>query len=617
MHTLGLPRAMSGGSLNFVVGVNGSGKSTILRVLYQAFRALRHRQWPELPLTLAWDSGLPWEDVAGAWNDGPYRLLHWDPRGESHSFLIVMPRTPEFEQLDSAGWHQKIETWSNYLAWRPTPGFAQVSGNAVLGHPQLDAALPKQVLAYTSGNEELWQHLDRNQLQAEALEAPIETEAERPAQWSLRQEWHDELPQRLVRNLGSGDQTKLNDVDLAEINRLRKQLATQPAAIANREFDLRVGPQQARIAAIVTALWQAAEDQRTHPDAAALDGLRQHAKNHPDGDDARMVLNRIDWLLPSHLCLTYHDHGDGLLEDDRRMLLALVALADEVIALPRGRMRAVIALKHRSNLSIAGAINPNFLVVPQALESLVKRLDQEPSGASAFLRIFSESQDLHACLFDAFSTLHRWQRLGLLEHLGLTITRIHQTTAISDELEDRVVSYDQLSDGEQMLLCRMALPFLLRGQDGALLLLDEPETHFNDVWKRELVTMLDRALLDTTRAQVVMATHTSIALSDALAAEVTVFNKDLQTGRISAEGIPHALFGVDPSRLLLKVFDAPDITGSRSAQLLRKLLDPNRWKPDEKADLEHLIGLIGSGWPRARLMDILEELEGNRAPSDP
>jgi len=81
------------------------------------------------------------------------------------------------------------------------------------------------------------------------------------------------------------------------------------------------------------------------------------------------------------------------------------------------------------------------------------------------------------------------------------------------------------SGGEQMLLGRMALLFLLRGMDGGLLLLDEPETHFNDVWKREIVDLVDDNVLKETRAQVVVATHTSIALTDVFNEEVTLLQR--------------------------------------------------------------------------------------------
>jgi predicted ATPase len=41
--------------------------------------------------------------------------------------------------------------------------------------------------------------------------------------------------------------------------------------------------------------------------------------------------------------------------------------------------------------------------------------------------------------------------------------------------------FDELSDGEQVFLGRMALFYLMQGRDDALILLDEPESHFNDV----------------------------------------------------------------------------------------------------------------------------------------
>ena len=57
---LNLPRK---GALNFVVGVNGTGKSSLLRALYRIFRSLNLREWPALPVTIAWDRTLSGETV--------------------------------------------------------------------------------------------------------------------------------------------------------------------------------------------------------------------------------------------------------------------------------------------------------------------------------------------------------------------------------------------------------------------------------------------------------------------------------------------------------------------------------------------------------------------------
>jgi hypothetical protein len=53
------------------------------------------------------------------------------------------------------------------------------------------------------------------------------------------------------------------------------------------------------------------------------------------------------------------------------------------------------------------------------------------------------------------------------------------------------------ADYEQMLLGRMSLLFLLRGRHSSMLMLDEPETHFNDSWKREIIDIVDLRRTDS------------------------------------------------------------------------------------------------------------------------
>ena len=165
-----------------------------------------------------------------------------------------------------------------------------------------------------------------------------------------------------------------------------------------------------------------------------------------------------------------------------------------------------------------------------------------------------------------------------------------------------------MSDGEQMLLFRASLISLLGNQDESLLLLDEPETHFNDTWKRQLIDLVDDMVLKTTAAQVVVSTHTSFALTDVFSSEISRLVK--KDGKSKAERVLCPTFGADPGRILLHVFDAPDIIGSRAAEFLRSKLDPAKWPPEDHDKLKALIDGIGSGWPRAKLMDILERMEG-------
>jgi hypothetical protein len=76
--------------------------------------------------------------------------------------------------------------------------------------------------------------------------------------------------------------------------------------------------------------------------------------------------------------------------------------------------------------------------------------------------------------------------------------------------------------------------------------------------------------------------------------------------REAAFPVAHPTFGADPGRILLHVFGAPDVIGSRAAEFLRSKLDPAKWPLEGREKLKLLLDEIGSGWPRAKLMEILD-----------
>ena len=80
--------------------------------------------------------------------------------------------------------------------------------------------------------------------------------------------------------------------------------------------------------------------------------------------------------------------------------------------------------------------------------------------------------DFRCPAFDIYRALHQMQQLGLLVDIDIALKKTNL---------DAVLLYDWLSDGEQEFLGRMALFHLLADQDDALVILDEPETHFNDI----------------------------------------------------------------------------------------------------------------------------------------
>lgn len=624
-QSLNLPRK---GSLNFVVGVNGSGKSSLLRALYRIFRSLNRRERPDLPVTLAWDRRQGTDAVTA--------ILHFDNVDDTASFFATLKPVPTVaRRLD---WEAITAVLSNRDANAQVLDAHVVRGSDAFASSLLAAQLPKRLIAYTSGSDGAWLQLDHPTFRPQDEDQEqYQREDERPPGWGFDKEWEAEQPVRMENILtryALGSTSETTDVpgvgqlgalsidvmeriqqELGPLSAIREKLFTNRATQADRLDDncFRIQLRHLRYAGITLGLWQAAKEMADRTEISSREALRnlllkqRGADNKPN--DARRVLNEIDWFWPTHLTLTYRDVPDRVSPQQHRELLCLVALADEVIEQPRGRQRAVYSLGPSNRISLTAKLSNafSFGIPGQDIERVAERVDGSKTGAEAVLRVFSADQDIDSTPMDVFNRLRDWERTGLLEDITLTIKRLHCPEAADGEPDDVIVTYDQLSDGEQMLLGRMGLLFLLRGQDGSLLLLDEPETHFNDVWKREIVDMIDMGLLNSTDANVIVATHTSIALTDAFAAEVTVLDKT--EGHTTARGVTGGLFGTDPGEVNMNLFRADSSIGSRSVEILDRMLK-TEWKGREN-ELDEILKVLGSSFHRAELRAILKKLRAN------
>lgn len=151
-----------------------------------------------------------------------------------------------------------------------------------------------------------------------------------------------------------------------------------------------------------------------------------------------------------------------------------------------------------------------------------------------------------------------------------------------------------LSDGEQSLLARMALLSLFR-DDNLMILLDEPEVHFNDVWKREIINVLDK-IMSGYNSHTVIATHSSIALTDVPKDDVVVLWRN---GQYTSESSQPSIqtFGADPSDILVHVFGTPSASGERSVSYIQSKMATSR----DKNELENLEKIVAPGYWRYRI----------------
>jgi len=584
------------GAINFVVGVNGTGKSTLLRAIYRGLRSLSLGNPPPLPMTLAWDRRVG-PDLVTA-------IFHLDGQNPDRTFFTALPHRPD--SLDGSAWLAFIsaiaETVGDYQGARVERGSDAWKGSYLQAH------LPRRLIAYTSGAELLWAELEQQSFRPEWDQTAETTNPEaRPPGWTIAREWA-EVGLRLSKaTLGLVVSSTSQDVFSGQVSGelvgpagweqqflVARHYANRTQNDANIAVLRGTGIEPAnatrvclpdlRLAAIALALWQAARELYNRRAKSEQEVLRHESLASPpgSGDPARRILNVLDWFLPTHLSLVYRA-DEGRLDDGQRDRLGcLLALAETVVAQPLGRYRAVIPLGAQGFDSFADQLDERFksLFVGTSREPILERIAGCHSGAEAVIRVFSDAhapnatgaEALEPTLIEVFDALRAWQAAGLLEEINLTIKRLHRVTASDGEPDDAIVTFDQLSDGEQMLLGRVALLHLVRGQDGALLLLDEPETHFNDIWKRELIDLIDDVILKETFAQVLVSTHTSLALTDVFKSEIVLLRKDEASGRFYEADEPIETFGATPEDILRHVFEADEIIGRRAAQILDVVL---------------------------------------------
>lgn len=144
----------------------------------------------------------------------------------------------------------------------------------------------------------------------------------------------------------------------------------------------------------------------------------------------------------------------------------------------------------------------------------------------------------------------------------------------------------EFSDGEHQLIHTMGICLLLK-EKRTLLLLDEPETHFNPSWRAKFVKMLNEGITARNKKDyvngsfnvhllkdIILTSHSPFVISDCLPNNVIFFDKDEQTKKLKAKkasdmGIKTYGAGVD--YILKNVFKTQMIS-SQSFDQLKELI---------------------------------------------
>jgi energy-coupling factor transporter ATP-binding protein EcfA2 len=495
-------------AIRFVVGVNGSGKTRFLQALADIFLHLERPSFPPFPVTLAYD--------LGASNEMRTIYLRHRPGETATSAFIEFARS-----LDVKGeqeWEELPELKERDTSGRyPVKGELYLQGN-LPGSGAVSAFLPKALLAYTSGATARWQEIFYPAPPPdEYLPDTVMPEDERPLQWNIVNE----------RRYQAESETS------TELSEWKRDEAGAGRATGIGHF---VRPEELKLAVCAVTLEQALKDFKTirnYGEARFLDSIKQEKTG------LRAILNAVDWLHPVAISMRLQLELERLSKEQSGQLAELFHCATTVLRDPAGQ--------------------PGRLAVFDLLRPLPEREADDTSTAAALIDALTPETPEP---FAIFRSLQNWREVGVLTDVNMAVRKRNL---------DDLLLYDWLSDGEKMFLGRMALLHLFKRQEDAMIILDEPETHFNDYWKRQIVDIIDDNLRDVA-SEVVISTHSSIALTDVFDTEITLLKKSERDGSINAESPMIHTFGASPSEIMRKVFEAPDVVGQRANEFLDMVL---------------------------------------------
>lgn len=88
---------------------------------------------------------------------------------------------------------------------------------------------------------------------------------------------------------------------------------------------------------------------------------------------------------------------------------------------------------------------------------------------------------------------------------------------------DGTLAFKELSEGEQQLLTVLGLLRFTK-EDESLILLDEPDTHLNPLWKWQYINLLEDIIKEEDKSQILMTTHDPLVIGGLTKEEIRIFN---------------------------------------------------------------------------------------------
>lgn len=151
------------------------------------------------------------------------------------------------------------------------------------------------------------------------------------------------------------------------------------------------------------------------------------------------------------------------------------------------------------------------------------------------------------------------------------------TKTNKDEKNAHQLLLKNLSDGEQQFLHTLGICLMLQNKN-TLLLLDEPETHFNPDWRSKFINILRKTLTaggnDFSKTDIILTSHSPFIISDCLPDKVIHFKKENE--KVIAENanqLNFKTFGASVDYILLRFFGVKSLVSQYSKEWIKDKIE--------------------------------------------
>jgi len=157
----------------------------------------------------------------------------------------------------------------------------------------------------------------------------------------------------------------------------------------------------------------------------------------------------------------------------------------------------------------------------------------------------------------------------------------------------------EFSDGEHQFLHTMGICLMLKDRR-TLLLLDEPETHFNPGWRAKFIKVLNDSLkaggTNNFLKDVILTSHSPFIISDCLPNNVIFFKRNKETHKIeakSAREMDFNTYGTSVEIILDELFDYNQSIGDWANEELKTIDFENIKSKEDKEAIKQELKILG------------------------